>query len=110
MDGPTDYHTKWSLSQKETNTIWYHLYVDSKIGYNWIYLQNRNRFIDLEDQRERQWGRDKLGVWDYIKYISNKVQLYRTGSYIHYSIIKHNGKEYEICTTELFCCTSEINI
>jgi len=29
MDGPRDYHTKWS--QTKTNTIWYHLYVESKI-------------------------------------------------------------------------------
>ena len=52
------------VRKRKTNTIWYHLYVDPKIGYKWIYLQNRNRFIDLENQRERQWGREKLGVWD----------------------------------------------
>ena len=40
MDGPRDYHTKWS--QSKTNTTWYHLYVESKIGYVGIYLQNRH--------------------------------------------------------------------
>ena len=30
MDGPRDYHTKWSTSDKETNIVWYHLYVESK--------------------------------------------------------------------------------
>ena len=24
MNGPRDYHTKWSKSERETNTIWYH--------------------------------------------------------------------------------------
>ena len=28
MDGPRDYHTKWS--QRKTNIIWHHLYVEFK--------------------------------------------------------------------------------
>ena len=28
MEGPKDYHTNWSKSK--TNTMWYHLYVESK--------------------------------------------------------------------------------
>ena len=28
MDGPGDYHTKWSKT--ETNIIWYHLYAESE--------------------------------------------------------------------------------
>ena len=35
MDGSRDYHTK--RSQKETNAIWYHLHVDSKICHKWTY-------------------------------------------------------------------------
>ena len=31
VDGHRDYHTKWS--QKEKNTIWYHLYMESKKNY-----------------------------------------------------------------------------
>ena len=30
-DGPRDYHTKWSKLDRERNTLWYHLYVESKI-------------------------------------------------------------------------------
>ena len=47
MDETRDYHTKWS--QKKTNIIWYQLYVESKIWYEWIYLQldlQRNRLIE----------------------------------------------------------------
>ena len=30
MDGPKDYHTKWSKSDKDKQILWYHLYVESK--------------------------------------------------------------------------------
>ena len=30
MDGPRDCHTEWSKSDRERNTIWYHLYVESE--------------------------------------------------------------------------------
>ena len=29
-------------SQTKTNIIWYHLYVESKKQYKWIYLQKTN--------------------------------------------------------------------
>ena len=28
MNGPRDYHTEWSKSDREINIIWYHLYVE----------------------------------------------------------------------------------
>ena len=31
----------------------------------------------------------------HIKWINNKVLLYSTDNYIQYSVINHNGKEYE---------------
>ena len=36
------------ISQTKTKTIWYHLYVESKIWHKWTYLQNRNRLTDIE--------------------------------------------------------------
>ena len=68
MDGPGDYHTKWSKSAKDI--ICYHLHEESLIKwYKWTYLQNRNN-TDLENKRmvtkgERCGGRDILGVWDW---------------------------------------------
>ena len=50
MDATRDYHTKWSKSERKTNTIWYHLCVESKIRRKWTYLQNRNRLIDIENR------------------------------------------------------------
>ena len=43
------------------------------------------------------WSRS-LGLGSansYIEWINNKVLLYSTRSYIQYSEINHNGKEYE---------------
>ena len=34
------------VSQRKTNIIWYHLYIESKKGYKWTYLQNKNRDIE----------------------------------------------------------------
>ena len=38
------------VSQKKTNTMWYHLYVESKIWHKWTYLWNRNRLTDIESR------------------------------------------------------------
>ena len=38
------------VSQTKANTIKYHLFVESKIWYKWIYLQNRNRLTDIENK------------------------------------------------------------
>ena len=62
------------VSQKETNTIWYHLHMESKICYKWTYLWNRNRLTDIEDrlivakgERGMEW--DALWVVDTNYYI-----------------------------------------
>ena len=48
-----------------------------------------------------------------LEWIKNKFLLYSTGSYIQYSVINYNQKEYikknaSICRTESLCCTAEI--
>ena len=48
IDGPRDYHTKWSKSDKRKTDIWYHLCMKSKIRYKWTYVQNKNRLTDIE--------------------------------------------------------------
>ena len=51
MDGPGDYHTKWSKSDKrKMDIIWYHLYMESEKKYKWAYLQNRNRPTHIENK------------------------------------------------------------
>ena len=63
-----------------------------KKGYKRIYLQNRNRVTDVENnlwlQGSKVAGRDKLGSWDYL--------LYGTGSTensIQYCVMTSMGKE-----------------
>ena len=49
------------VCQKEkTNTIWYHLYVESKLQHKGTYLQNRNVVTDREQTCDCQ-GREGVG-------------------------------------------------
>ena len=38
------------VSQRKTNIVWYHFYVESKIWYKWTYLQNRKTATDIENK------------------------------------------------------------
>ena len=63
VDGPRDYHMKWS--QRKTNIIWYHLYVESKkiIQMNSFTNQKLTRRHWKQAhgyQRQKGEGRDKL--------------------------------------------------
>ena len=94
------------VSQTKTNTICYHLYVESKIRHKWTYLWNRNRPTDIENRLVVAKGEGAGGQmkWElgisryellYIGWINNKVLLCSTGNYIQYLMINHNGKEYK---------------
>ena len=71
MDGPRDYHTKWSKWDRERQVSYDITYMwNLKKWYKWTYLQNRNRLTDLENElivtkRGRQ-GRDSEAVWDWV--------------------------------------------
>ena len=56
------------VSQKKTNTIWYHLYVEPKILHKWAYWWNRNRLTEIENRltvaKGKSTGREGLGVWN----------------------------------------------
>ena len=69
MDGPRDYHTKRSKSDRERQIYDITYMWNLKKWYKWTYLQNRNRLTDLENQilvtkGDSGGGGDKLGVWD----------------------------------------------
>ena len=111
------------VSQTEkTNTIWYHLYVESKIWHKGTYLWNRNRITDIENRLVVAKGEGVGGgkKWEvgvsrckllYIKWI-NKVLLYSTENYIQYPMINHDGifkKNLYVCITESLCCIAKIN-
>ena len=62
MDGPRDYHTKWSQTEKDKYQ-WYHLYVESKKKCDkWTYLQNRNRLTDAENKLTITQGEGEGGI------------------------------------------------
>ena len=68
MDGPRDYHTKWSKSERERQ-------IPYDITYMWNVKYDTNKLIyktethsDIENSLvvakvEGVWGRDGLGVW-----------------------------------------------
>ena len=50
-DGPRDYHTKWSKSDRERQISYGISYMwNLKKWYKWTYLQNINRFTDIENK------------------------------------------------------------
>ena len=51
MDGPKDYHTRWSKSDRERQLSYDIAYMwNLKKWYKWTYLQNRNRVTDVENE------------------------------------------------------------
>ena len=62
MDGPRDYHTKWSKSERERQISYDIAYMwNLKKGYKWTYLQNRNRLIDIENKLVATKGEEGEG-------------------------------------------------
>ena len=55
--------TPVEISQKKTNTLLYHLYVESKIWHKRTCLQNRNRLVDIENRLvAKSQGEGYMGV------------------------------------------------
>jgi len=72
VDGPRDYHTEWSKSDRERQ-IYNKTYVwNLKKWYKWIYLQNRNGVTDMKNKliviKGERGG--ALGDWDWHKHIT----------------------------------------
>ena len=70
------------VSQRKTNTIWYYLYVKSKIWCKWTYLWIRNRLIDIKNRLVVAKGGEGEMSWEfggsrckllYIEWVNNKV-------------------------------------
>ena len=51
MDGPRDYYTKWSKSDRERQILYDTAYMwNIKKLYKQTYLQNRNTLTDIENK------------------------------------------------------------
>ena len=110
------------VSQRKTNTMWYHLYVESKIWHKWTYPQNRNTLTDIQNRLvvvkgEREMREFRISRCEplYTEWLNNELLLYSTGNYIQYPMINHNGKEYfknvsiYICVTGSHCCVAKFS-
>ena len=106
--------------KRKTNTVWYHLHVESKIQHKWTYLWNRNRLTESKLVVAKVGGqRGGLGVWDQQIETSicrmNKQQEYSVQNRGLYSVScdklqwERIWKIIYICITESLCCTEEIN-
>ena len=69
MHGPRDCHTEWNKSDRGRQISYDSAYMwNLKKGYQWTYLQNRNRVTYVENKlmvTGCKGGRDKLEDWDW---------------------------------------------
>ena len=61
MDGPRDYHTKWSNSERKWE-LSYNLYMKSEKMIKLTYLQNGNRPKDIENKIMATKGKREGGI------------------------------------------------
>ena len=99
MDATRDYHTKWNKSERDRYHMISHMQ-NLKYGTNEPIYKTET---GSQTQRTDLWLIDG-GDWEpginrcklvYIEWINNKDLLYSTENYMQYSVINHNGKEYE---------------
>ena len=67
MNGPRDYHTKWSTSERERQKYDITYTWNLLKRYKWIYLQNRSRLTDIQIKllaTKRERGRAEFEIWD----------------------------------------------
>ena len=103
VDGPRDYCTKWSKSERERQMMYF--YVEYKIWHKWTYIWKRNRLTDMESRLVVDNGEGGQGGKDWEFGICRQIIVYRTdkqqdllchrGNYSQYPVINHHGKEYE---------------
>ena len=108
MDGPRDYHTKQSKSEREGHKSYNTTYMwNLKYGANQHFLWSKNRFTDIEN-RAGEWMRKGGKDWDLgiirgklvcIEWINNTVLPYRTGNHIQHPVTNHDGNEC-VCVCE----------
>ena len=55
---------------------------------------HREQTCSCQGKKGLEFGMSKCKL-SYVKHINDKVLLHSTGNYIQYSVINHNGKEYE---------------
>ena len=83
------------VSQRKTNTMWYHLYVESKKRHKRTYLRNRKRYKEVENKLVVAGGKGLGKRWSGIA----QGTIFNILSWKRILTLK----------TELLCCTAETN-
>jgi len=100
-----------TFKKRKKNTIWYHLNVESKIWYEWTYLQNRNR---SQTWREDLWlprgWRMKVGWMGSLELAVANYYIYFILFYFFplYSMGPSYTYMYTFFSCPLFCCDISI--
>ena len=69
MDGPRNYHTKWSNSDRERQIPYEITYIcnlkndTSELIYK-IEMDSQMKKTPVVNKKESEKGKDKLGIWD----------------------------------------------
>ena len=121
VDGPRDYRTKQSKSERDRQVPYDITYLwNGKYETNWHISETKrltiieNRLVVCQGGEGGREGKD----WEFgisrcrllrIGWTNKSVLLCSTGNYIQYLVINYNGIEYEreyifICIIESFCC------
>ena len=62
MDGLGEHYAKWNKSDRKTNTIWYHLYVESKKYNKLVNITKKKQTHRYREQTSSyQWGEGNGG-------------------------------------------------
>ena len=113
MEATRDYHTKWSQSKGETNTIWHHLYVPLKYDRNKpiheTETRKQTRLVVAKVEgvgRGMKWeaGVSRCKLLD-IEWRNSRSYCLAQRTIIQYPMINHNGKEYTI--KNVYICITE---
>ena len=91
--------------KRKTNTIWYHLYVESKIRDRWTYPQNRERLTGIENRLvvTTREGEGSRMDWEFgvsrckllhLEWISKDILLYSAGNHTWSPGVDRDVKEY----------------
>ena len=106
MDGLTDYHARWSKSEREKQILYdISMWNLKKMTHMNLSVKQKQIHSHREQTCGCQWGGAVRGKdWEFgmsrckllfIGWINNKVLLYNTGNYIQYPVINCHGEEYE---------------
>ena len=72
MNGPGDYHTKWSKSEKDMDHVILLFCRLLKKWYKWTYhTDSQTSDNEVQWLREEVGGGDGFGVWDWHRYTIN---------------------------------------